>query len=105
MSTIILILAASATVFLALLFFKRVRKASRRGDVSLAEQHDTAKEQTFLLFDLNLPFTPDIHDVIYVEMNKKEKRNATVMGNSTVQPSFWMGLATFIVSAMSWFNK
>lgn len=45
------------------------------------------------------------NDVIYVEMNKKEKRNSTVMGNSTVQPSFWMGLATFIVSAMSWFNK
>lgn len=45
------------------------------------------------------------NDVIYVEMNKKEKRNSTVMGNSTVQPSFWMGLATFIVSALSWFNK
>lgn len=45
------------------------------------------------------------NDVIYVEMNKKEKRNSTVMGNSTVQPSFWMGLATFIVTAMSWFNK
>ena len=44
------------------------------------------------------------NDVIYVEMNKKEKRNATVMGNSTVQPSFWMGLATFIVSAMAWFK-
>lgn len=44
------------------------------------------------------------NDVIYVEMNKKEKRNATVMGNSAVQPSFWMGLATFIVSAMAWFK-
>jgi polysaccharide export outer membrane protein len=45
------------------------------------------------------------NDVIYVEMNKKEKRNSTVMGNSTVQPSFWMGLATFVVSAMAWFSK
>lgn len=44
------------------------------------------------------------NDVIYVEMNNKEKRNATVMGNSAVQPSFWMGLATFIVSAMAWFK-
>lgn len=44
------------------------------------------------------------NDVIYVEMNKKEKRNSTVLGNSTVQPSFWMGLATFIVSAMAWFK-
>ena len=45
------------------------------------------------------------NDVIYVEMNKKQKRNATVMGNSVVQPSFWMGLATFVVSALAWFNK
>ena len=67
MSTLILILAASAAIFLALLFFKRVRKARRRKDVSLAEQHDTANEQAFLLFDLNLPFAPDVHDVIYVE--------------------------------------
>ena len=44
------------------------------------------------------------NDVIYVEMNKKEKRNATVMGNSTVQPSFWISMATFIVSAIAWFK-
>ena len=44
------------------------------------------------------------NDVIYVEMNKKEKRNATVMGNSTVQPSFWISMATFIVGAMAWFK-
>ena len=43
------------------------------------------------------------NDVIYVEMNKKEKRNATVMGNSTVQPAFWMSLASFLVGVMSWF--
>jgi polysaccharide export outer membrane protein len=44
------------------------------------------------------------NDVIYVEMNNKEKRNATVMGNSTVQPSFWISMATFIVGAMAWFK-
>ena len=44
------------------------------------------------------------NDVIYVEMNNKEKRNATVMGNSTVQPSFWISMATFIVSAIAWFK-
>lgn len=44
------------------------------------------------------------NDVIYVEMNKKEKRNATVLGNSTVQPSFWISMATFIVSAIAWFK-
>lgn len=43
------------------------------------------------------------NDVIYVEMNKKEKRNSTVMGNSTVQPAFWMSLASFIVGVSNWF--
>ena len=43
------------------------------------------------------------NDVIYVEMNNKEKRNATVMGNSTVQPAFWMSLASFIVGVTNWF--
>ena len=43
------------------------------------------------------------NDVIYVEMNNKEKRNATVMGNSTVQPAFWMSLASFIVGVTHWF--
>lgn len=66
------------------------------------------------VYELNLCSAEDLYaspvyylqqnDVIYVEMNKKEKRNSTVMGNSTVQPSFWMGLATFIVSAIAWFK-
>ena len=67
MSTFILILAASVTIFLALLFIKRVRKAKHKRVVSLAKQHDTVNKQDFLLFDLDLPFTPDVHDVIYVE--------------------------------------
>lgn len=45
------------------------------------------------------------NDVIYVEMNKMKKRTATVMGNSAVQPSFWMGLATFVVTALAWFGN
>ncbi len=67
MSTFILTLATFAAILLALLLFKRVRKTKRRRVVSLAEQKDTANEQTFLLFDLNLPYSPDVHDVIYVE--------------------------------------
>lgn len=43
------------------------------------------------------------NDVIYVEMNKKEKRNSTVNGNSTVQPAFWMSLASFLVGVTNWF--
>lgn len=67
------------------------------------------------VYELNLCSAEDLYsspvyylqqnDVIYVEMNKKEKRNSTVMGNSTVQPSFWMGLATFVVSALAWFKN
>ena len=67
MSTFILILSISAAILLALLLFKRARKAKHKRVVSLAEQHDTAKEQDFLLFDLDLLFAPDVHDVIYVE--------------------------------------
>lgn len=67
MSIFILILCSSITILLAFLFFNRARKTKHNKVVSSAEQHDTAKEQDFLLFDLNLPFEPDVHDVIYVE--------------------------------------
>lgn len=67
MSIFILILSISTATLLALLLFKRVRKAKHKRVVSLAKQHDTVNKQDFLLFDLDLPFTPDVHDVIYVE--------------------------------------
>ena len=67
LTVIILIICSTVAIFLALLLFKRARKAKHKRVVSLAEQHDIAKEKDFLLFDLNLPFTPDVHDVIYVE--------------------------------------
>mgnify|MGYP004651892793 CR=1 FL=1 len=44
------------------------------------------------------------NDVVYVEMNKKKKRESTVMGNSTVQPTFWFSLATMLISAIGWFK-
>lgn len=65
------------------------------------------------VYELNLCSAEDLYsspvyylqqnDVIYVEMNKKQKRNSTVMGNSTVQPSFWMSLASFLVGVLNWF--
>ena len=67
MSPFLLILLASIAIFLSILFFKRARKAKHKRVVSLTEQHDSANGQDFLLFDLDLPFTPDVHDVIYVE--------------------------------------
>lgn len=97
MSTLILILAASATIFLALLFFKRVRKARHRKDISSAEQHDTANEQTFLLFDLNLPFTPEVHDVIYVENEYYSTINEYIQEHyEEIQQQFLSKKATFI---------
>ena len=97
MSTLILILAASATIFLALLFFKRVRKARHRKDISSAEQHDKANEQTFLLFDLNLPFTPDVHDVIYVENEYDPAINGYIQDHyEEIQQQFLSKKATFI---------
>ena len=97
MSTLILILAASASIFLALLFFKRVRKVKRRRAVSLAEQPDAVNEQTFLLFDLNLPFTPDIHDVIYVENEYDSAINEYIQEHyEEIQQQFLLRKATFI---------
>ena len=97
MSTFILTLAASATIFLALLLFKRVRKTKHRRVVSLAEQKDTANEQTFLLFDLNLPFTPDVHDVIYVENEYDSAINGYIQEHyEEIQQQFLSKKATFI---------
>ena len=97
MSTFILILSISAAILLALLFFKRVRKTKRRRVVSLAEQKDTANEQTFLLFDLNLPFSPDVHDVIYVENEYDPAINGYIQKHyEEIKQQFLSRKATFI---------
>ena len=67
MNTIILICLIIIVVLLTVIVVKRARKAKHKRVISLAEPHDTTNEQAFILFDLNLPFVPDIHDVIYVE--------------------------------------
>jgi polysaccharide export outer membrane protein len=91
-----------------------------RGDLKITGQRTNVKviRENYgkkTVYEVNLCSAEDLYaspvyylqqnDVIYVEMNKKEKRNSTVMGNSTVQPSFWMGLATFVVTALTWFSK
>ena len=43
------------------------------------------------------------NDVIYVEQNKKQKRNSTTNGNSTVTPAFWISIATFLATCINWF--
>lgn len=44
------------------------------------------------------------NDVVYVEMNDKQKRNATTLGNQTVTPAFWMSMASFLVTIVNWFK-
>ena len=45
------------------------------------------------------------NDIVYVEPNDKQKRNSTVMGNSTYQPTFWMSLASFLTTMTLFFIK
>lgn len=95
--TLILILSVSIVFFVALLFFKRVRKAKHKRVVSLAKQHDTVNKQDFLLFDLNLPFTPDVHDVIYVENEYDPAINGYIQKHyEEIQQQFLSKKATFI---------
>lgn len=91
-----------------------------QGDLNITGQRTNVKviRENYgkkTVYEVNLCSAEDLYaspvyylqqnDVIYVEMNKKEKRTATVMGNSAVQPSFWMGLATFVVTALAWFGN
>lgn len=62
-----------------------------------AEQHDTANEQAFLLFDLNLPFIPDVHDVIYVENEYDPAINGFIQEHyEEIRQQFLSKKATFI---------
>ena len=70
MSTLIII-TAFASIFLVLLFFKRMRKAKHPQVpghiIPDCRQWGANTDQNRMAFDLNLPFTPDTHEVIYVE--------------------------------------
>ena len=95
--TLILILWVAITLFVALLLFKHARKAKHERYVSLAEQQDTADNQTFLLFDLNLPFSPEVHDVIYVENEYDSAINGYIQEHyEEIQQQFLSKKATFI---------
>ena len=73
MSTIVLVCIFLIVIFLALLFLSRMRKAKHLTPLKSEnanhspEQRGANTNHSFLLFDLNLPFRPDVHDVIYVE--------------------------------------
>lgn len=70
MTSIVITTCAFTAVILVLLFFKRAKKAklSKFENTNPSdEQLDANTNQNHILFDLNLPFAPDVHDVIYVE--------------------------------------
>ena len=57
----------------------------------------TDNKKAFLLFDLNLPFTPDVHDVIYVENEYDSAINGYIQKHyEEIQQQFLSKNATFI---------
>ncbi len=63
----------------------------------MVEQRDDTNEQDSLLFDLNLPFTPDVHDVIYVENEYDPVINGYIQEHyEEIQQHFLSKKATFI---------
>lgn len=97
MAVFILIFCLSTVILLTLLLFKRARKAKHKRVVSLVEQRDDTNEQDSLLFDLNLPFTPDVHDVIYVENEYDPVINGYIQEHyEEIQQHFLSKKATFI---------
>lgn len=89
----------------------------QRGDLNLTGKRTNIKvirsnydKQT--LYEVNLCSADSLYnspvyylqqnDVIYVEQNEKQKRTATVMGNTVLTPSFWMSIATFTVTVLGW---
>ena len=70
MLKLIIIFCVLTAILLVLLIFKRTKKAklSKFENTNPSdEQLNTNTNQKHILFDFNLPFTPDVHDVIYVE--------------------------------------
>ena len=89
-------------IFLAL-FLCRMRKAKHhtqtksQKSIHPLEQRDTNTIQKYILFDLNLPFTPDVHDVIYVENEYDPAINGYIQEHyEEIQQQFLSRKATFI---------
>lgn len=84
----------------ALLVFKRMRKAKlpKLKNANLSDkQLDNNTNQSFILFDLDLPFTPNVHDVIYVENEYDPAINGYIQEHyEEIQQQFLSRKATFI---------
>lgn len=83
-----------------LLVFKQMKKKklSKSESPNLSdEQLDANAKQKHILFDLNLPFTPDVHDVIYVENEYDPAINGYIQEHyEEIQQQFLSKKATFI---------
>ena len=83
-----------------LLVFKQMKKKklSKSESPNLSdEQLDANAKQKHILFDLNLPFTPDVHDVIYVENEYNLAINGYIQEHyEEIQQQFLSKKATFI---------
>ena len=99
----ILISAFLATLLLSLILLRRVRKTrpyllseSPKNNL-LPEQRSVNANPKHILFDLNLPFTPDVHDVIYVENEYDPAVNGYIKEHyEEIQQQFLSKKATFV---------
>ena len=103
MLPLIITLCTFAVIFLVLLFFKWAKRAklSKLENANpLDKQLDNNTNQSFILFDLNLPFTPDVHDVIYVENEYAPAINGYIQEHyEEIQQQFLSKKASFIYLA------
>lgn len=90
-----------------------------KGDLAITGQRTNVKvirdnDGKKTAYEVNLCSAEDLYrspvyylqqnDVIYVEQNEKQKRNSTILGGATATPSFWMSLASFVVTVITWFK-
>ncbi len=107
------------TIFDALSLAGDLTINGRRTDVRLIRNSGTDREVVYN-FDLTQSYgiysSPAYYiqqgDLIYVTPNNKRRRESTVLGNSTLTPSFWVSLvssatsiATSVALLMSYANK
>ena len=100
MLKLIITFCVLTVILLVLLIFKRTKKAKLskfENTKPSEEQLDTNTNQKHILFDLNLPFSPEVHDVIYVENEYDPAINGYIQDHyEEIQQQFLSRKATFI---------
>lgn len=103
MHTTIIISVTLVALLLPLILLRRKRKpkpylpSKPSKDIQTPAQRGVKTNQKYILFDLNLPFTPDVHDVIYVENEYDPAINGYIQEHyEEIQQQFLSKKATFI---------